>query len=125
MQVIHFHTIGIAVGWHPCCVIYIYANSLAAFEAAHGGAHINVIKQHMWLLTQVFLLCAEEWNEAMDKQDNHILRLQSISRSTCDYIQALRAGMLNLIHNTGLTPFSTVHSWCVSATLHGTLARQV
>lgn len=61
----------------------------------------------------------------MDKQDKVILRQQNISRSTSDYIEALRAGMLNLTHNTGLTAFRNVYSWCANATVHGTLAQQV
>ena len=52
----------------------------------------------------------------MDKQDKVILREQSISRSTHDYIGALRTGMLKLTHNAGFTAVSNVHSWCASVT---------
>ncbi len=59
----------------------------------------------------MFVLCAEEWNDAMDKQDQVILGLESSSRTTSDYIQALREGMLKLTHNTGLPAFIFVNSW--------------
>ncbi len=51
----------------------------------------------------------------MDKQDQVILGLESSSRTTSDYIQALREGMLKLTHNTGLTAFNNVQmSQCLS-----------
>jgi hypothetical protein len=61
----------------------------------------------------------------MDKQDKVILREQSISRSTHDYIGALRTGMLKLTHNAGFTAVSNVHSWCASVTVHSTLTQQL
>ena len=39
---------------------------------------------------------AEEWNKAMDQQDQVILRERNIMRSTQDYIGALRAGNATL-----------------------------